>query len=212
MARYFATALCLAMTLALTACGGGNVAPPAGGNTGGGSGGGNKPAPANTPEEGPREDPDLWKKVKSALPAGWHAVKGNSPVQKELERHVKPIPKDWKFVSGVVNSKAPGPTEPDEAWGEWEKQAAGALLYFVSKEQKPAKAAAAELGKQVAAGEGSGEGNDSLGWIELQGGEVPVFAISNKLGTYVVVGVVLTSDTEAAGTAIRQWAESVKPE
>lgn len=210
MARFTAFCICLAMILVVSACGGGANTPANGGTPEANKTGGDGGAKANTPDEPPKEDPDFYKKLKSAMPAGWHALK--SPVRKELERHLKPVPADWKFVSGIVNSEAPGPTEPDEAWGEWEKQAAGAMLYFVGKEQKPAKAAAAELAKQVAAGEGDAEGSDTLAWLEMQGGEVPVYALSNKLGTYLIVGVVLTSETEAAKAAIRKWAESVKPE
>jgi len=200
--------------MTLCACGGAN--------TGGGGGGGDTNRAANQSAENransaqdggnntPSEDPDLYRKVKSTKPAGWLALK--TPVKKELERHFKPVSADWKFVSGVVNSEAPGPTEPPEEWGEWEHKAAGAMLYWVSDKSSSPRAAVDAHAKNIAAGVPDVKEGNGVAWTLLQGGEIVVVGISNKLGTYIVVGVVLTTEPDPAREAIRKWAEGIQPE
>jgi hypothetical protein len=196
----------------LAACGGGNPQPNA------------APAPAthgapakndapkaNTDKaDPPKEDPDAYRKVSGNMPSGWHTLK--TPVKKELERHTKGVPAEWKFVSGIVNEEAPGSTEPPEVWGEWEKKAAGAMLYFVPAKADSAKAAVQAHAEKIAAGTPDIKEGSGIAWTQMQGGEVLVIGLSNKLGTYVAVGVVLTTEAEPTREAIRKWAESIKPE
>jgi hypothetical protein len=195
----------------LAACGGGNQQPNAAPAPANNAPAANNAPKANTDKPDPlKEDPDAFKKVSGSMPAGWHTLK--TPVKKELERHTKGVPAGWKFVSGIVNSEAPGPTEPEEAWGTWEKQAAGAMLYFVADEKLAAKDAVEKYAAKLSAGVPEIKEANGVAFTWMQGGEIMVFGLSNKYGTYVGVGVVLTTEGAPAREAIAQWAESIKPE
>jgi hypothetical protein len=210
----------LLLPLTLAACGAGNTSTGTTNgttNSGGGNSANEKAPPANTPnntdddgkEEPPKEDPDKHKKVSGAVPADWRALTSKD-ARGVLERHFKV--QKWEFVNGILNSKPPGATEGDKEWGEWEHKAAGAMLYFVSDKQMAPKAAVEAYAKDLAAGVPEIKEDGGLAWTQMQGGEVLVFGISNKYGTYVAVGVVLTTDPEPAREAIQKWAQSVKPE
>jgi hypothetical protein len=207
---------CLLFLLALGACGGGGTANNTT-NNGGPAPANDKPAPVNSGDTGddgkvesPKEDPDKYKKVSGKMPEGWHALKPH--VEKELKSHIKPLPAGWKFTNGVVNSEAPGASERAEKWSDWAKHAAGAMLYFVGDKLMTPRAAVEAHASSLAAGEPDIKEGGGIAWTLMQGGEVMVLGMSNKYGTYVAVGIVLTTDPEPAREAIRKWAESVKPE
>lgn len=210
-------ALCSASLLGLAACGGsggsanadnapatggGNVAPVA--NQGGSQPAKNQPTP-------PKDDPNAFRKVAHSKPAGW--VDLSKDGREELLRHVKPLDATFQYVAAVVNKKAPGGTEGQEHWEHWSKEAAGGVVFFVSKEALDPAEAVKKFAPAVAAGEPEIKKNGDVAWTPMQGGEVLVAALNTKLGTYIVVGVVL--DTPNAGAyheALVGWAKSVKPE
>ncbi len=203
----------LLIALALAGCGGGAVNNQPDGDATGGC----KPAPvndappANKADDTPREDPFLYQKVQAAPVGGWVALSKDG--RSELLKHAKPdLPKDLKYVAGVCNTKAPGGTEGESHWNDWLKQAAGAILYHASKDQMDLAAAVKEYAPKIAAGVPEVKTEGEVAWTAMQGGEVQVIALKNKLGTYIVVGIILASDADEHSSQIRQWAASIKTE
>ncbi|MCC7508283.1 MAG: hypothetical protein IT464_02775 [Planctomycetes bacterium] len=212
----YRTTCLLLIALALAGCGGGAVNnQPAGDTTGGCKPAPvNDAAPANKADNGPDvpvEDPYLYQKVKAAPVGGWVALSKDG--RSELLKHTKPdLPKGLKYVAGVCNTKAPGGTESESHWNDWLKQAAGAILYHADPDLMDLAAAVKEYAPKIAAGVPEVKSEGEIAWAAMQGGEVLVIALKNKLGTYIVVGIILASDSDEQASTIRQWASSIETE
>lgn len=205
-------ALFSAALIGLAACGGGSTNTPAPENSSGG--GTTTPAgsqPAKNQPAPPKDDPNAFRKVAHSKPAGW--VDLSKDGREELLRHTKPLDSTCVPVAAVANKKAPGGTEGKEHWDHWSKEAAGGMLFFVSKDAVDPAEAVKKFAPQVAAGEPDIKTSGAVAWTAMQAGEVVVAALNCKLGTYVVVGVVLDTPNAAAHhEALVAWAKSVKPE
>ncbi|MBK8208366.1 MAG: hypothetical protein IPK87_16445 [Planctomycetes bacterium] len=209
----YRTIFLLLIALAMAGCGGGAVNnQPAGDTTGGCKPAPvNDAAPANKPDDTPKEDPYLYQKVKAAPVGGWVVLSKDG--RSELLKHAKPdLPKELKYVAAICNVKAPGGTESESHWNEWSKQAAGAILYHASKDQMDLAAAVKEYAPKIAAGVPEVKTEGEVAWTAMQGGEVQVIALKNKLGTYIVVGIILAADADEQANTIRQWASSIETE
>ena len=117
MARFLVAGVCLAMILALAACGGGSnttdnsSAPPA--NTSGGDGGSAK---TNKPDDTPKEDPDLWKKIVMPTPKGWDKLAKDGQAELRSDKYdllLKPAPRRQPAASKPrPAAPAPRPAAP----------------------------------------------------------------------------------------------------
>lgn len=214
----YRTTFILLCALALAGCGGGAVNNQPAGDTTGGC----KPAPVNDtapankpddtpPDDTPKEDPYLYQKVKAAPVGGWVVLSKDG--RSELLKHTKPdLPKELKYVAGVCNVKAPGGTEGEAHWAEWIEQAAGAILYYAGKGKIDPAGAVAEYAPRIADGSPEVHGEGNIAWAGMSGGKVLVVALENKLGTYIVVGIIKAEDADEQANTIRQWASSIETE
>lgn len=209
MSRPMLLALFLAGFFAV-ACGGGQNAAPQPGNSSAATG--NAPVTAaNAAANSPSEAPGAFRKLATTSPTGWVSLSKDG--RAELERHVKKLPGSFEYVAAVTSRKAPGATEPQDHWQEWGRHAAGASLYRVSTKVMEPETALAEFAGQVAAGVPEPKTESGVAWTSLQGGEVLLAALSNRHGTYLVVGIIQdTENQQAHARAIVKWAQSIKPE
>lgn len=205
-------AFLLITAFGLAACGGGTANTPPTGDTGGNPPANttSNPPPANKPDkpEPPKPDPELWRKISAAPINSWVSLSRDGRL--ELLKHAKKPPTEWREVTAVCNVKAPGGTEGEEHWKEWSHKAAGAIVYFTSKEKKDPAAAVKEYAPKLAAGEPSVQSSGNVAYTTMQGGEVVVAAFSNTHGTFVVLGIVLDAEHAEHHRTIVKWAESIK--
>lgn len=208
---------------ALSACGGGakNEVPAANGTPASNGAAGSAPAntaPANkaadkkTPEKTP-EDPEPYKKVSRTDPTGW--VKLGREGQNELLRHTplaKDKPPNYKLIAAITTVEDPG-TKGEEEWNKWNREAVGAFLYFIDAKALDLEAAVKDNAPKVAAGMPEPKKDGAVAWSALQANEVMIAALSNKHGTYLVVGVIQdNAKAESHIQSMVKWAQSIKPQ
>lgn len=211
MARFLATALCLAMILALAACGGsGNVAPPAGGDTGGGD---NKQPPANQPDEGPREDPDLWKKVATPTPTGWKRLAKDGQDELRNNKYDLLLKPTFHLLAAFGDREIPHPSSgTDEEWQDWRDGVSAVFIYNVSKQKDDAleslkKHGAAFLNDFDA---GAVRSQNGMALYVQPGAEQKWLAcVSNERGTYILAALVRNDD---AANLMKPYPATIKPE
>lgn len=200
----------LASATALGGCGGGEN--QAGGGTGGTD---NTPAPANnTPSEPdpPKADPDAWRKIKTAEPAGWSklAKPGYEELQSNKHNILKKPVGDFVVLGSVGTMHAPHATSgTDEEWATFRNQVSAAMLYNVSKSSEDAAATLKRHGATFMEGYNEGAIKPDGKLASLVNGDHMLVAVSLPKGTYIITAI---ARSDADRQAVMEWAKSVKPE
>lgn len=208
----------LAMVFALSACGGGTAAnnAPAPANTGGTAQDNTGPEdkPEDKPEEEPQPDPNAHRNVSGTTPSGWHSMAKPGITELQNSGFLKAPSGGLEWLTGISTPKVPGPTEGDEEWNEWRDHMSAASLYYAGEPGQDLVSAMKSAGGKLIDGFNPETvvKDGALAGGATDDGRYVYMAFSNKLGTYVVVGVLASGENhDSNGQAVIAWAESIKP-
>ncbi|MCA8916463.1 MAG: hypothetical protein KDB90_13715 [Planctomycetes bacterium] len=216
MARFLVAGVCLAMILALAACGGGSnttdnsSAPPA--NTSGGDGGSAK---TNKPDDTPKEDPDLWKKIVMPTPKGWDKLAKDGQAELRSDKYDLLLKPDAAFSLLESYGDKPAPhasSGTDEEWTDWRNTVSAVFIYNASKTKDDPVATLKKHGAAFISGfDGSGvrEMSGVALYVHNEANDKWAACVSNERGTYILVALVRNED---ASKIMKPYPATIKPE
>ena len=217
MARFIVTSISLLAVLALSACGGGaDNASPAGNtpaaNTGGSAANTDK---ATNPDDPPKEDPDLWKKITTPTPKGWEklAKDGQAELRKDGLDLLKKPGSEFFLLAAFGDKEAPHASSgTDEDWEAWRNEVSAVFVYNASKTKDDTVETLKKHGASFVEGF-DGAGVRSMNGIALYIQPDAEFkwlaCVSNERGTYILTALVRNDD---ASNLMKQYPATIKPE
>ncbi|MCB9893706.1 MAG: hypothetical protein H6839_04580 [Planctomycetes bacterium] len=217
MARCIVAGVCLVMILALAACGGGNTAdntapPPENKCSGGGDGGSAK---SNKPDDTPKEDPDLWKKIVMPTPTGWDKLAKDGQAELRSDKYdllLKPS-SDFALLEAYSDKAAPHASSgTDEEWADWRANVSAVFIYNATKTKDDPVATLKKHGAAFITGFDAAVVREMSGialYVHNDAKDKWAACVSNERGTYILVALVRNDD---ASKLMKPYPASIKPE